>query len=273
MSRWLIKTTLIAALMLLQACSGRGELAPVREQGDKPRYQPGTHVVSKGETLYSIAWIYGLDHQTLASRNGIKPPYKIFVDQRISLKRSIATKPAAAKPKSSASKPKRPVTKKSTAKKPIVKKPVAVKKPATKRASVVKKPTRKSYNSNKKVKWHWPHKGRVVSRYSSKAVGKKGISIAGKYGNSVLSAADGKVVYSGNGLKGYGNLIIIKHSKSYLSAYAFNRKLLVKEGQNVRVGQRIAEMGRKGKAAPALYFEIRRNGKPINPQYVLPKSR
>ena len=115
------------------------------------------------------------------------------------------------------------------------------------------------------VRWVSPAKGKVIKKFSRKSNGPKGIDIAGKMGNSVFAAADGKVVYSGNGLISYGNLIIIKHNKTYLSAYAYNRKLLVKEGTSVKAGQKIAEMGRKDKLSPRLHFEIRKNGKSVDP--------
>ena len=118
-------------------------------------------------------------------------------------------------------------------------------------------------------RWHWPAKGKVVTYFSQS--GGKGINIAGKLGQPILSAADGRVVYSGSGLIGYGQLIIVKHNKRYLSAYAQNNKILVKEGDTVTGGQRIAEMGRSGSNRALLHFEIRRDGKPIDPMRYLPK--
>ncbi len=120
--------------------------------------------------------------------------------------------------------------------------------------------------------WQWPVQGKVISTFKRNTVDRKGIKIAAKEGNSVKAAAAGKVVYSGNGLISYGNLVIIKHNRTYLSAYAHNRKLLVKEGQMIKSGQKIAVLGKTGTESPRLYFEIRKNGKPVNPIKYLPRS-
>jgi len=275
MVRWLSAALLIAAVVLT-GCSGRGELAPVRDQASRPAQQPDQHVVRKGETLYSIAWLYGLDYKTLAANNGINSGYRIYVGQKLRLKGSPK--------RASSQKPRPPVKRTITAKakpaakpKPVTRPKVIPKPQATTKSSSqthsTKPSSSSSFNSHRKVSWAWPSKGRVRTSYSSRRVGKKGMTIAGKLKSSVYAAAAGKVVYSGNGLTGYGNLIIIKHSKSYLSAYGFNHRLLVKEGAVVKRGQRIAEMGRDGKAPPGLYFEIRSNGKPVNPQALLPRKR
>jgi len=120
------------------------------------------------------------------------------------------------------------------------------------------------------VRWQRPANGKVVKQFSSRRNDAKGIDVAGKEGSAILAAADGMVVYSGNGLISYGNLVIIKHSKTFLSAYAYNRKLLVKEGDRVKAGQQIAEMGHKDKSGSRLHFEIRKNGKPVDPLKYLP---
>lgn len=125
--------------------------------------------------------------------------------------------------------------------------------------------------SSKHVIWSWPVKGRLISGYDKKSTGKKGINIAGKPGDPVRSAAAGKVVYSGSGLSGYGRLIIIKHNKDFLSAYAHNRKLIAREGQWVEKGEIIARMGRSGTDRTQLHFEIRKKGRPVNPLRYLPK--
>ena len=117
--------------------------------------------------------------------------------------------------------------------------------------------------------WRWPTRGKVIGAFGRS--GRKGIDVAGRFGQPVVAAAGGKVVYSGGGLIGYGELIIVKHNKQYLSAYAHNSKLLVQEGAIVKGGQRIAEMGRTGADQVKLHFEIRRNGKPVDPIRYLPK--
>lgn len=119
--------------------------------------------------------------------------------------------------------------------------------------------------------WHWPAKGRVIHTFSAKPFGNKGISIAGRLGEPVVAAVAGTVVYSGAGVRGYGNIIIIKHDQNYLSAYAFNQRNLVKEGSRVIAGEKVAEMGQNNSGRVLLYFEIRQNGKPVNPMLYLQK--
>lgn len=138
------------------------------------------------------------------------------------------------------------------------------------------KPTKKTTTkpkpvTNKKLTWQWPTKGKILSTYSTKANNRKGIKIAGKAGQSIVAAAAGKVVYGGNGLPRYGNLLIVKHNDIYLSAYAHNTELLVKEGDYVKAGQKIATLGRTGTQHNQLHFEVRRNGKPVDPMQFLPK--
>lgn len=121
------------------------------------------------------------------------------------------------------------------------------------------------------IAWRWPTNGHVVATYAAGDQTRQGLGIAGNAGQPVLASADGEVVYSGAGLLGYGELVIIKHSDTYLSAYGHNRKRLVAEGEKVRSGQQIAEMGRSGAARDMLHFEIRKNGKPVDPVGFLPK--
>jgi lipoprotein NlpD len=122
-------------------------------------------------------------------------------------------------------------------------------------------------NPDERVDWIWPTQGKVLEGFSESS---KGVDIAGKPGQAVLASAPGKVVYSGSGLRGYGNLIIIKHNDTYLSAYAHNSKLLMKEGQTVTRGQKIAEMGNTDASQIKLHFEIRKHGKPVDPLQHLP---
>ena len=119
------------------------------------------------------------------------------------------------------------------------------------------------------VEWIWPARGRIVARFTDS--GNKGVDIAGRVGDPVLASAPGKVVYSGSGLRGYGKLVIIKHNKTYLSAYAHNNQILVKEGQTVAKGQKIGEVGATDADSPRLHFEIRRLGKPVDPMKFLPE--
>ena len=236
-----------------------------------------------GDTLYAIAWRAGSDFREIARINNISKPYHIFPGQIINLR----PKPA----KSSKIKVRAPIpdkgaknSAKNVAKtlahqkqgeyrrvKEQLKTVEKNKKKQQKKTQVEKqKSSTKSY-SNKIKKWVWPTTGKVVEVFSTKENGNKGIDIAGRVGTNVVSAADGKVVYYGNALRGYGNLVIIKHNDDYLSAYAHNRKILVKEKQLVKAGQKIAEMGKTDSPNTKLHFEVRYRGKSVNPLKYLPK--
>lgn len=212
------------------------------------------HTVSRGDTLYSIAWRYGHDYKNLAAWNRIRAPFTIYPGQVIRL---VPTrKPGASQPP--------PVARKQS-RKPG--RPVAAAPKATPSKQVV---APKPSAAARDVRWQWPARGRLLA--SSTPVAKKGISISGRAGQKIVAAATGQVVYSGSGLRGYGNLIIIKHNHTYLSAYAHNRDLVVKEGETVKAGQQISTMGVDNKGAPRLHFEIRKNGKPIDPLGQLPRT-
>lgn len=195
------------------------------------------YIVKPGDTLYSISWRYRQDYKKLASYNGINPPYTIHVGQRL----RIPTSKVAAIPKQQ-------------------------NKPTSTPATV-------THPSAKQITWRWPLRGKIIENYSASEPGNKGIDIAGKPGELILAAAAGKVVYSGNGLPRYGNLLIVKHDDVYLSAYAHNQTLLVKEGQWVAAGQKIALLGKTGTQRHKLHFEIRYDGRPINPLQLLPKRQ
>jgi lipoprotein NlpD len=248
----------------LTAC-GRHAVAPVTtlDQTGAPdsSTSASAHVVRKGDTLYSIAWKNGLDYREVAGWNGIGPPYRIYPGQRISLVPSGASRatPSGTGP--------RPTSGKRIASaSPIV---PAKQRPPGKARSV----NGVDLGQTTDLSWAWPAEGRIVRTFSASEPGKKGLDIAGGAGQSVRAAAGGRVVYSGSGLLGYGNLIIIKHNDTYLSAYAHNRRLLVSEGERVRAGQPIAEMGNTGTNRVMLHFEIRRFGKPVDPLKYLPPRR
>lgn len=201
----------------------------------------------KGDTLYGISKQYGVSVERLAQLNQLKKPYLIKPGQTIFLKplktETQSTVKVAEKTK---------------------------KKPVKTSATVPSYTQSQTISWPKTVRWQRPASGKIVKKFSRRRNDAKGIVIEGKLGDTIVASADGKVVYSGNGLISYGNLIIIKHNKSFLSAYAYNRKLLVKEGDMVKAGQKIAEMGRKDKLSPRLHFEIRKNGKPVDPLKYLP---
>jgi len=189
----------------------------------------GTYIVRRGDTLYSIAWNYDLDYRALAARNSLRSPYQIFPGQVLQMSELRRQQPLPA----------------TAAPRPIPR-------------SMAKAPS-----------WQWPARGRIVARYSPAMAGNKGVNIAGRLNEPVRAAAAGRVVYSGDGVRGYGNLIIIKHNSSFLSAYAYNQRNLVRVGDRVQVGQMIARMGQDNAGKVMLHFEIRRNGHPVNPQKYL----
>lgn len=229
--------------MFLSSCSITDRnYAPVTLANSiEPIPKNGIYQVKYKETLYSIAWRYGLDYRYLAKRNHIKLPYRIEPGEIIYLR---------GKPSRIEKQPIKPA--KSSPVRPLAK---------VKNITIVEK------EPTAQVKqWHWPAYGPVIGNYSSM---NKGINIAGHLRDPVYATAAGKVVYSGDGLRGYGNLIIIKHNSSFLTAYADNSAVFVKSGDWVRAGQKIAEMGHAGSQRVMLHFEIRYNGKPVNPLHYL----
>ena len=228
------------------------------------------HQVRKGDTLYSISWRYHQDYHQVAAWNDISPPYVIHEGEWVrvappkpgSSPKRVAAAQSPVKPQ--AAKPQAAVPEKSPSPPPAQ----AGRQPACSKASpnVPKSPSLVDPADG-----HWPVPGPIVHRFNPAAPGKKGIDLAGTRGAPVRAAAAGRVVYSGNGLRGYGNLLIVKHSEKFLSAYAHNQKLLVKEGEHVRQGQIIAKMGSTEIDRVLLHFEIRLNGKPVDPLHYLPK--
>ena len=242
---------------LLSSCSSPPK-APVVSREAPSRQttnRPGYYRIKRGDTLYSIAWRFGLSHRTLARWNNIRRPYIIYPCQRLRLASVTGNKTV-----------KRRTTR-------ITKRPPSKKK-QPKSGSKETATSNKTSKSVKvvKLRWGWPTKGVVVQRFVKGDLMRKGVKIRGRTGQRVLAAEVGKVVYAGSGLIGYGRLIIIKHNIYYLSAYGYNRKILVKEGDQVAKGERIAEMGVDDSNKPLLHFEIRRNGTPVNPVKLLPRQ-
>lgn len=274
MSRQLTVYVTLFLSILLFGCTSREAPAPVSSLDNKVK--PATrkvnisgskYVVKKGDTLYSIAFSAQQDFRTLAKINGIPAPYTIFPGQSISLTKSAQKSKKTKKYTNSSKKSTVSIQKNNKKLKKGLDQPKQreyVQKQANKIISEKKR------NSNAKVVWGWPAKGKVTKRFSNKENGFKGLQITNKQGASVLAAAHGTVVYAGNALRGYGNLIILKHNDDYLSAYAHNSKLLVKEKQEVKAGQKIAEMGSSDSTVTALRFEIRYRGQAVNPAKYLP---
>ncbi|MCW8127802.1 peptidoglycan DD-metalloendopeptidase family protein [Microbulbifer halophilus] len=243
--------------MLIAGCTAHR--APTSSLEQPPSQRIGHHTVSRGETLYSIAWRYGKDYREVAAVNRIAPPYRIYPGQKLKLTGSA---PVAAAPKTV--KKTRPTPPDKTA-------PAKKKRVRNKKSLTSKKPQKPdSRISSNGIRWQWPAKGKLISGFRSGDPLRKGVDIAGEKGDAVLAAANGTVIYAGSALRGYGKLLIVKHSEEFLSAYAHNHKLLVREGSEVEAGQRIAELGSSGTSRNMLHFEIRRSGQPVNPETYLP---
>lgn len=233
-----------------------------------PQRQPassGQYQVQRGDTLYSIAFRFGWDWKALAARNGIVAPYLIRVGQIIRFDGQQAAPAVMAK----APVVTPPPSSRSSA--PVPVRPTPVQTPAPVQAKPAPVATSAPSMQRSASGWIWPSSGAVIGRFSSNGSLNKGIDIAGELGQPVSAASDGSVVYAGSGLRGYGELVIIKHSDTYVSAYGHNRRLLVQEGQQVKAGQKIAEMGSTGTDRVKLHFEIRRQGKPVDPLQYLPR--
>jgi lipoprotein NlpD len=220
--------TIICLFMLLASCGGAS------------RWQdaPQTHIVRKGETLFSISWRYGKDPSDLARWNRLGDGSLIYPGQVIRLMPTSGPATGTSTRKSSTT--------------------------TRNRRPLPDIPAQPS------PKWSWPTNGRINVGFGAKPGSGTGVLIDGKAGQSINAAASGRVVYAGGGLIGYGKLIILKHNETYLSAYGYNASLLVKEGEQVKQGQRIATMGEGPERKPRLHFEIRRNGQPVNPRQHLP---
>ncbi|WP_186367544.1 amidase activator ActS [Yersinia aldovae] len=222
------------AILLLAGCSNKSN----RDYATLPKgsYNDKTYTVQRGDTLYFIAWISDSEVSDLARINKLRPPYTLEVGQKIQLGSSTSSgRLTSTKRKSSSS---------TVAQ--------AAPPPGANRC------------------WYWPTNGQVISRYSSADGGNKGIDIAGKRGQPVYASAKGRVVYVGNQLRGYGNLIMIKHGNDFITAYAHNDTLLVKNAQDVKAGQKIATMGSTGSDTIMLHFQIRYRATALDPLRYLP---
>jgi lipoprotein NlpD len=305
----LFTCSVIASVVVLSACAQTAvSVRPVDTTSQKPpvrssasaqkNYEPISrkepYTVQPGDTLYGISFRAGLSYREVASWNNIPEPFTVKIGQRLllnpsgsatSAEASVATvtipqetKPADAKPAD---------IKPAIVKPPVVV-PTAPAQTAAPIVSVITKPIAQAPGviAGEKplvsvapdikpasiISWRWPSEGTVIARYVQGDPTQQGINIGGKSGQPVQASGDGTVVYSGAGLVGYGELIIIKHSNEWLSAYAHNRRRLVAEGSKVKAGDVIAEMGRTGTMRDMLHFEIRRNGKPVDPLLYLPKQ-
>lgn len=252
--KFLLSTLLIFALLACQSGyqstkqSSKSQTKSAGAAKTQSNVKNEIYIVQPGDTVYGISFRSGLNFRDVANWNGIDEPFTIRVGQKIRL-----TPPQSAIVQSTA-KPKSPIST-----------PVPTKVPTTEKVLVVENPVAPSMD------WQWPTKGKLIGVFIANDKTKQGINISGKSGQKIYAAADGVVVYSGTGLIGYGELLIIKHNNEWISAYAHNEKRLVAEGVKVKAGEHIADMGRTGSASDMLHFEIRRNGKPVDPLIYLPK--
>ena len=295
---------LISSLLLLGliGCSSNGTYAPVVDAWHDPGAMKSRYRVQKDDTIYSIALGFDMDYRDLAKANHLVPPYNLVPGQTLTMQKyggqnkSQDENPVT---KVYAVKDIQPVQNSiiEEVKVPTIQNPAIAKlspdiylpeielgsihdKLSEKKQALAAKQDKNivllpyktaSVNQDKMEgqvnagRWQWPAKGKVLREFSLQEGGNKGIDIAGNLGDPVRAVAPGKVVYSGSGLRGYGNLVIIKHSDNYLSAYAYNKRLLVKEGDGVKAGMQIGKMGQNDRGQVLLHFEIRRNGKPVNP--------
>jgi lipoprotein NlpD len=301
---------LLLSVSLLSACTSNLRKAPVVERSPvkarpaatpapEPKDERGYYTVKKGDTLLRIALDYGQNYRDLVSWNNLSNPNDIKVDQvlRVAPPENVAgvqTMPVLTPPPSEKVQP--PVPKKTSPKgekRPYsdtalaelrgdgsqkseprsAEKPDAPDTPSRPVAAVtppsgIAPGAVVTATDDEKLSWMWPSNGKIIATFDE---GKnKGIDIAGRAGQQVMAAGSGKVMYAGSGIRGYGNLVIVKHSNSLLSAYAHNRNIVVKEGDTVNKGQVIAEMGDSDADSVKLHFEIRQQGKPVDPSRFLP---
>ena len=214
------------------------------------------HIVEKGDTFYNISKRYNIDMSSLSKANDIEAPYSLRIGQRLLLPSSVVSKPVATSYVSN-----------SAPKKQSSWKPWSNSSSSTKKATTYTAPLQK-----RKTKFAWPVRGTVISKFGSIGKGRNndGINIKAPLGTAVKAADSGTVAYAGNELKGFGNLILIKHTDGWITAYAHNDRILVKKGQKVRKGEKISTVGSTGGVnIPQLHFEVRAGKKPVNPMSYL----
>jgi len=279
---------IVTTLLLLASCSSRIAPAPVillNSQVDEETggFTSATYEVKPGDTLFAIAWYTGNDYRDIAEYNDLSKPYQIFPGQILRVippKKVVKSSPKPQNQTTQSAAPTSSILDKRLIDPPkpqaygegekVVKRQnvTSVIKPS----KSVKKAAPKAFPS-KVNKWVWPAKGKLVDTFSNKESGNKGVDIAAARGSPIYAAADGKVVYSGSALRGYGNLVIIKHTDTFLSAYAYNDTILVKEREWVYAGQKVATMGDSGTNSVKLHFEVRYRGKSLDPLRYLPNIR
>ena len=292
---------LLLLVLLSTACGGHRPTVPVTNDTMASRQPESEYrTVFHGDTLYSIAWESGQDYHDLATWNHLPQPYTIVPGQRLRLyppKRNarpqVATVPPAVAAGTGGSMGTRPLEAKAQAApqvppprklpKPTLRPTIAPQAqkpslstvkikptPPARPAATKEHPRERLERPDTAFSWVWPTEGKILRNFTDSGSG-KGLDIIGIRGQVVRAAANGRVVYHGSGLRGYGQLIIIKHNDEFLSAYAHNERIYIKEGDSVKRGAKIAAMGDSGTDRVKLHFEVRRNGKPVDPLKFLPK--
>lgn len=237
----------LGVLAVLAGCGTRGTRAPVTDMSGTSQQQPaatGTYTVRAGDTLYKIAQAHGTDVASLSQLNKISDPTQLRIGQVLRLDGGTPL-------------PQQPPAVATAASSTPAATPVTPPPPAT---------AARASDANL-ISWGWPATGKIIQGFNSNT---KGIDIEGTPGDPVIAAADGKVMYAGNGVRGLGNLVLLGHSDGFITAYAHNQQLLVKTGDDVKKGARIALLGQTDTTSPRLHFEIRRRGTPVNPLSYLP---
>lgn len=242
MLRSLSCLALTGFVITVTGCFDTSHPAPVVNAWHQPHASSSNYVAREGDTIYSVAWSFGLDYRALAAANHLSRPYVLSAGQRL----VMTTAPVGQSQQPGMHSVGPAVTTERSA-------PIA--------SETVSQP----HHHLSSHRWQRPAQGHVIQGFSTKPSGHPGISIGGRFDSPIRAASDGVVVYSGDGVRGYGNLIIIKHNNSYLSAYGFNERNLVSVGDRVHAGRIIARMGKNDGGRTLLYFEIRRDGVPVNP--------
>ncbi|AMW79278.1 peptidoglycan-binding protein [Acinetobacter sp. TGL-Y2] len=263
MNTFMMSVTVVAAITMV-GCASKPQV------NNPTRYAtaPDFYTVRSGDTLSKIANRYGLSYISVAEMNDIAPPYRIYVNQSIRLKQSANRNNNRSTPRPLATTDTQiqrqaiqlPANNQTTYTPPVTKAPTTVQTPVNVAPTTIKATS---------LRWVKPSNGPVLENFNA-ASNVKGLRYGGNVGDPIFAAADGQVVYAADGLKEYGNLVLIKHIDGYITAYAHNNKMLVKSGQNVTAGQKVAEMGSSGATKTMLEFQVRLDGKPINPANILP---
>ncbi|MCU4603236.1 peptidoglycan DD-metalloendopeptidase family protein [Acinetobacter ursingii] len=260
----MISVAVVSALAIT-GCASKPQISNSTRVMNSPDY----YTVRSGDTLSGIAARYGLNYINIAQLNDIAPPYRIYVNQSLRLKGSAAKRTTTTQPITQAAPiqrqtialPTTPSTTTQTTSRPVT--------PAV--APVTTAPVITATPTSTSLRWVKPSAGPVIQQFNP-ATNVKGLRYGGNLGDPIYAAANGQVVYAADGLKEYGNLVLIKHIDGYITAYAHNSKMLVKSGDNVTAGQKIAEMGSSGTNRVMLEFQIRLDGKPINPANIIPMN-